>query len=58
MAGFLTNLQIWRATVFVDHFLDYVYVALMQDLGLDKTLLARSAFERHANEGGVSISSY
>jgi hypothetical protein len=44
--------------VFVDHFLDYVYVALMQDLGLDETLLARSAFERHANEGGVSISSY
>ncbi len=58
MAGFLTNLPIWRATVFVDCFSDYVYVALMQDLGLDKTLLARSAFERLANEGGVSISSY
>ncbi len=58
MAGFLTNLRIWGATVFVDHFLDYVYVALMQDLGLDKTLLAMLAFERHANEGGVSISSY
>ena len=58
MAGFLTNLQIWGATVFVDHFSDYVYVALMQDLRLDETLLAKSAFERHANEGDFSISSY
>ena len=30
----------------------------MQDLGLDETLLAKSAFERHANDGGVSITSY
>ena len=58
MAGFLTNLRIWGATIFVDHFSDYVYVALMQDLTLDETLLAKTAFERHANEGGVSISSY
>ena len=58
MAGFLTNLRIWGATVFVDHFSDYVYVALMRDLTLDETLLAKTAFERHANEGGVSISSY
>ena len=58
MAGFLTNLRIWGATVFVDHFSDYVYVALMRDLGLDETLLAKSAFERHANEGGISIESY
>ena len=39
MAGFLTNLQIWGATICVDHYSDYVYVALMQDLGLDKTHL-------------------
>ena len=58
MAGFLTNLRIWGATVFVDHFSDYVYVALMRDLGLDETLLAKSAFERHAHEGGISIESY
>jgi hypothetical protein len=30
----------------------------MQDLGLDETLLAKSSFEQHANEGGVSINSY
>jgi hypothetical protein len=58
MAGFLTNLCIWEATVFVDHFSDYVYMALTRDLGLDKTLLAKSSFEWHANEGGVSINAY
>jgi hypothetical protein len=30
----------------------------MRDLGLDKTLLAKTAFERHASEGGVTIHSY
>jgi hypothetical protein len=40
MAGFLMNLCIWGATIFVDHFLDYFYVALMHDLTLDETLLA------------------
>jgi hypothetical protein len=58
MAGVLPNLHIWGATVFVDHFSDYVSVALMQGLGLDETLLAKSYFEWHANEGGVSINSY
>jgi hypothetical protein len=58
MAGFLTQLRIWGATIFVDHFSDYVFVALMHDLTLVKRLLAKSSFERHANEGGVSIISY
>jgi hypothetical protein len=57
MAGFLTSSQIWGATVFVDHFSDYVFVALMRDLGLDETLLAKSAFECHAHEGGILIES-
>jgi hypothetical protein len=58
MAGFLTNLNIWAATIVVDHYSDYVYVAFMCDLTLDKTLLAKSSFERHANKGGVTINSY
>jgi hypothetical protein len=33
-------------------------VALMPDLTLDETLLAKSSFERHDNKGGVSIISY
>ncbi len=32
MAGFLTNLRIWGAIIFVDHYSDYVFVALMCDL--------------------------
>jgi hypothetical protein len=58
MSGFLTNLGVWGATVFVNLFSDYVYVTLMRDLGLDETLLAKTAFERHASEGGVPIHSY
>ena len=58
MAGFLTNLRIWGATIFVDHYSDYVFVALMRDLTLDETLLAKTSFEQHANEGGVNIDSY
>ncbi len=50
MSGFLMNLQICGATVFVNHFSDFVYVALMRDLGLDETLLVKTAFERHASE--------
>jgi hypothetical protein len=37
MAGFLTNLRIWDATIFVDNFSDYLYVAAMHDLTLDET---------------------
>jgi hypothetical protein len=58
MAGFLTNLRIWGATIFVDHYSDYVFVALMRDLTLDETLLAKTSFKRHANKGGVNIDSY
>ncbi len=58
MAGFLTILRIWGATIFVGHFSDHVIVALMQDLTLDKTLLAKPSFKRHAHEGGESINSY
>jgi hypothetical protein len=54
MAGFLTNSRIWGATIFVDHFLDYVYVTLMIDLSLDETLLAKSSFERQAHDTSSS----
>ncbi len=58
MACFLTNLRIWGATIFVDLFSDLVYIALMRDLTLDKTLLAKTSFERFASNGGVTINSY
>jgi hypothetical protein len=43
MSGCLTNLCILATTVFVDHFLDHVYVYLMNDLMLSETLLAKHA---------------
>ena len=49
---------IWGATVFVDHVSDYTHVALMRDLTLEKTLLAKTSFERLANDGGVAIKAY
>jgi hypothetical protein len=58
MAGFLMNLCTWGATIFVDHFLDFVFVALMRDLTLDEALLAKTSFERNASDGGVTINSY
>ena len=58
MSGYLTNMRIWGATVFVDHVSDFVHVALMRDLSLDETLLAKTSFERLANDGGISIKSY
>ena len=58
MSGYLTNMRIWGATVFVDHVSDYTHVALMRDLTLDETLLAKTSFERLANDGGVKIKAY
>ena len=58
MSGYLGKHQIWVATIFVDHFLDYTYVSLMRDLTLDETLLAKTAFERHVLSGGVASASY
>jgi hypothetical protein len=58
MPSFLTNLRVWGATILVDHYSDYVFTALMCDLTLDKMLLAKSFFERHANKSGISIISF
>ena len=57
MADILTSLRIWAATIFVNHYSYNVFVSLMHNLTLDKTLLAKSSFEQHANEGGVTINS-
>ena len=38
ISGYLTNMRIWGATVFVDNVSDYKHVALMCDLTLDETL--------------------
>ena len=58
ISGYLTNMRIWGATVFVDHVSDYTHVALMRDLTLEKTLLAKTYFERLVNDGEVAIKAY
>ena len=58
MSGYLTNTRIWGATVFVDHASDYTHVALMRDLTLDETILAKTSFERLENDRGVAIKAY
>ena len=58
MSGFLTNLRIMGATVFVDHFSNHVYVYLMKDLTLAETLLAKDAYERFLNSVDVSAKAY
>ncbi len=42
----LTGQRINGATVIVDHYLDHVYMYLMQNLTLEETLLAKHAYER------------
>lgn len=57
-SSYLTNMRIWGATVFIDHISDFVHVVLMRDLTLDKMLLAKSSFERLANDGRITTKSY
>ena len=58
VSGYLTNIRIWGATLFVDHVSDFTHIVLMIDLTLDETLLEKTSFERLANDGGVTIKSY
>jgi hypothetical protein len=58
MSGSLTNLWIMGATIFVDHFSDHVYVYLMRDLTLTKTLLAKHAYEKHLASLGIDSKAY
>ena len=58
ISGYLTNTRIWGATVFVDHASEYSHVALMPDITLDETLLAKTSFERLENYRVVAIKAY
>jgi hypothetical protein len=58
MSGGLTNLHVMAATIFVDHFLDHVYVYLMKDLTLSETLLAKHAYECFLALLGIESKAY
>ena len=54
MSGFLTNLQLMGATVFIYHFSNHVCVYLSKDLILAESLLVKDAYETFLNSLGVS----
>ena len=56
--GKLMSARYVGATVFVDHFSDYVYVHLMRDFTADATLEAKNAWERLAGTHAVRIRRY
>ena len=58
MSGFLTNQRLWGCTTFVDHVSDYVYVHLMRDIGLEETLLAKTAWEKVLSQAGRQVKHY
>jgi hypothetical protein len=58
MSGHLTNLCVMAATIFVDHFLDHVYMYLMKDLTLSETLLAKHAYEHFLASLGIESKGY
>ena len=58
MSGFQTKQHLWDATAFVDHLGNFVYVHLMRDLYLAKTLLGKEAMEKVMTQDGRSIKHY
>jgi len=58
ISGRLTCMQSNGATVIVDHYSDHVYVFLMHNLSLKKTLLTKHAFECFLSSIGVTAKAY
>ena len=58
MSGRLTNLRVMAATIVVGHFSNHVYVYLMKDLTLSKTILAKHAYERFLASLGIESKAY
>jgi len=58
MTGLLTKQRYRYATVFVDHFSGYGYLYLQKTQTVEETLEAKTAFEQHALQHGVKITSY
>ncbi len=56
--GHLTRARIWAATVFVDYFTKFVYVALMTDQTAESALKAKYSFEHLAGTRDVTVKHY
>jgi hypothetical protein len=58
MSGLLTSRRIWGCTTFCDQVSDFVYVHLMRDFTVDKTILAVKAFEKVMAQANRSVKHY
>ena len=56
--GKLMKAKYYGATVFVDHFSDFTYVHLMQDMTGERTLEAKNAYERLMKSYGHTARAY
>ena len=58
ISGRLICMQVNGATIFVDLYSDHVYIFLMWDLTLDKTILAKHAYEHFLSNLGITSKAY
>ena len=56
--GIITCSRIWEATVFIDYFIGYVHVGMIQDKSGEATLQAKHYFEHLSSTRGVNIKHY
>ncbi len=56
--GTLTRARIWAATVFVDYYTKFVYVALMSDQSAESTVEAKQNFEHFCGTRNVQVKHY
>eukprot|EP00957_Ditylum_brightwellii_P170766 12997714-Ditylum_brightwellii.AAC.1 len=57
-SGRLTNLCVVGATIYIDHFTDWVYVHLMHSLSDKETLKSKQAYECKADSHSVYVKQY
>ena len=58
VSGTLASFRITAATVFVDHFMNFIYVHLMRSTTQDETIVAKLAYEKLAASYGVDVRAY
>eukprot|EP00957_Ditylum_brightwellii_P180989 13788221-Ditylum_brightwellii.AAC.1 len=58
ISGRLTNRRIQRATIYSDHYSDFIYVHLMECISGEETLQSKHAYERVAAANGVHVKRY
>ena len=58
ISGYLTNRRIQGATIYSDHYSDFIYVHLMESMSGEETLQSKRAYERVAAANGVHVKRY